>query len=289
LVGRGTRLHGSGGTAFVAPNAFARAGRAVTVTNGVASVTTGNPGVDPERSFTWDAGVGIERSRAGVRADVTFFATRVRDRITSVRASFPSAARPRTAEGVAIGSVSSNVNAARVEMRGIEWQASWDLGARMGWRRSLRLFAAGTRILAAEETVTSASVDAARFAGRTDFRPEEVLGALVFGRDTTVRIRNVARATVTGGVEWDDPRRVSARLSARYVGERIDQDFRESARVADVLYPAQLVADFVAGVRVAAGTEIRLQVSNLTDEHVYEKRGYDLPGRAVRLGVGVEW
>jgi vitamin B12 transporter len=290
LLGNGARLHGSAGTAFVAPSAFARAGISRSVSAGVASYTTGNPDLDAERSFSWDAGIGLSRPRAGIEADVTFFRTRVEDRITSVRASFPAASRPRDAAGNQVSTVSSSVNAAEAVMEGVEWRASYDFGARMGFRRSIRVFAGATHMLIADEQVSSVTVDAARFAGRTDFRPEEVLGALVFGGDTTISIRNVADLTVTGGVEYDDLRRFSARLSARYVGERIDQDFRDFMNVADVLYPASLVADLAAAVRTPLeGTRLRLQVSNLTDEHYYEKRGYDLPGRSIRLGATVEW
>jgi len=288
----GLRLHGSAGTAFVAPNAFARAGIAGAVSAGVVSYTTGNPGVDAERSFTWDAGIGVSRPRAGIEADVTFFRTLVDDRITSVRASFPAAQPPRDAQGNQVSTVSSSVNAAEAVMEGIEWRAAYDLGARMGFRRSLRVFAGATHLITAEERVSAVTVDAARFAGRTDFHPTEVLGALVFGNDTTLRIRNVADLTVTGGVEYDDLRTFSARLSARYVGERIDQDFRDFANIADVLYPAQLVADLSMGLRTPAirrGAGLQLEIANLTDEHYYEKRGYDLPGRSVRLGASLEW
>lgn len=292
LAGDGLRLHGSAGTAFVAPSAITKAGLSQAVNAGVVSYTTGNPQLDAERSFTWDAGIGFGRPRSGIEADLTFFRTTVDDRITSVRASFPAASRPRDAQGNQVSTVSSSVNAAEAVMEGIEWRASYDFGARAGFRRSIRVFAGATHLLTADEQVSTVTVDAARFAGRTDFRPEEVLGALVFGADTTIRIRNVADLTVTGGVEYDDLRTFSARLSARYVGERIDQDFRDFMNVADVLYPAQLVADLSAAVRARAirdGAEIRLQVANLTDEHYYEKRGYDLPGRSVRLGVSLEW
>ena len=77
------------------------------------------------------------------------------------------------------------------------------------------------------------AADAARFAGRTDFAAEDVVDAIGFGAATTGRIRNVAELTLSYGVEYDDRRRLSARLGGRYVGERLDTDFTDFLNVAD--------------------------------------------------------
>ena len=284
-LGRGARAHASAGRAFVAPNAFGRAGLAQSVAGGVARFTIGNPTLRPERSTTVDAGLAVERPRWGIDADVTWFRTRVRDRITSAPASFAAAGRPTLASGTPVAGVTTSVNAGVGAIDGVEARLGWDVGAATGARRSVRLFANATRILDATERTRAASIDAARFAGSRAFDPAQVFGAIVFGAEGTRPILNVATTTATGGVEYDDRRRFAARATARYVGRRTDLDFSDFSDVSDVEYPPFLVLDLVGGVRVGARSRVDLVVSNATDENYYEKRGYNLPGRAVQLRV----
>lgn len=288
-LAEGVRIHGTAGRAFVAPSAFHKAGISVQRRAGVATLGIGNPEVDPERSFTVDFGVGFARRASGIDADVTYFHTRVDDRITTARASFPAASRPRTAEGEVVGTVSTYVNASQAEMEGIEWRLGYDLGALADYRYSLRLFTNATHYLTKEETAQSVRVDAARLAGRRDFRPEEVFGALVFEGETTSEIRNVADRTINYGVEFDDLRRFSTRLTGRYVGEREDIDFSDFTRPADVRYPAFMTLDLVSTVRFAERFSASLLVDNLTDENYYEKRGFNLPGRQLRLRLSADF
>ena len=94
---------------------------------------------------------------------------------------------------------------------------------------------------------------------------------------------NVARATVTGALEYDDFSLLRGRLGARYVGRRRDNDFSDYSIFADVEYPPFLVFDATGGVKLANRLRLDLTVANLTDENYYEKRGYNLPGRALKV------
>lgn len=286
----GARVHGTVGRAFVAPNAFHKAGLSLQPgwNGGGAVVTVGNRELGPERSLTYDVGVGIERRALGLGADVTYFRTRVDDRVTPAVAFFPAEGAPRTAEGDVVGTVITYVNASEATMEGVEWRLGYDLGVLADYRWSLRLFANATHFLATEETAQGVAVDAGRFAGRSDFRPEEVLGALSFQGETTREIYSVADATVTYGVEFDDLRRFSTRLSGRYVGERLDQDFSHE-RFPDVRYPAFMTLDLVSTMRLADRYAVSLLVDNLTDENYYEKRGFSLPGRSLRLRLSADF
>jgi vitamin B12 transporter len=288
-AGVGFRLHGSLGRAFVAPEAFHRAGRAVVRgPAGSAAVTVGNGDVAPERSLTWDAGVELARPALGLEADLTYYSTTVSRRITSVRASFPAEGRPRMADGTEVSAVTTYVNAHAARIEGIEASLGYDLGAARGWRRSLRAGVSGNRTLRAVERVSAPSVDAAVFAGRDDFRPSDVRGALSFAAPGEVRIRNVAERTLTGHLEYDDLRRFSARLGARYVGERMDADFVDWMNPGDVLYPAFGVVDARAELRVRSRYRLALEAANLTDENYYESRGSNLPGRTLKLRLGID-
>lgn len=287
----GFRAHASAGRAFVAPSAFNLAGRTVnTDEDGARLYTIGNPGVGAERSFTVDVGVGFARRRLGLDADVTWFRTRVDDRVTAVFLNFPDAGRPTDTEGTPVSAVVTYVNANEARMEGVEWRLGFDLGAALGRRWSLRAFAGGTHLSEAEEVLRFASIDGDRFAGQTGFRPEQVFDAFVLGSETTTRdIQNVADATVNYGLEWDDLRRFSARVTGRYVGERIDVDFSDFSNISDIRYPAFMVLDAYAGVRLTRRYRAELLLNNVTDENYYEKRGYNLPGRSASVRLTVDF
>lgn len=289
-LGGGVRAHASAGRAFLAPDAFGRAGYSQTVASNIATITVGNPTLAPERSVTVDAGLGVSRPGRGLDADVTYFRTRVTDRITRARASFAAASRPTLATGTPVSRVETSVNAGTAHIDGFEARIGYDVLAALGHTRSLRLFTNTTRILRAVERTPGASVDAARFAGTRDFDPTQVFGALVFSDTASdIRIRNVADLTLTYGVEYDDFSRFSGRVSGRYVGNRVDSDFSDATDISDVEYPPFMVLDLVAGVRVARRYRVDAVVSNLTDENFYEKRGYNLPGRSIQLRVRADF
>ena len=84
-------------------------------------------------------------------------------------------------------------------------------------------------------------------------------------------------------------RRSALRLSGRYVGERLDTDFTDFANPGDVRYPEFLVFDLSGSLQMAERYRLTAEVSNLGDENYYEVRGYTMPGRELRLGVGVDW
>jgi vitamin B12 transporter len=251
----GVRLHGSGGRAFVTPTAFNVAGQVARRAETGVHLTRGNPDLDPENSFTWDAGIGLFRPATGLDADATYFRTRVRDRITTQRTTPGSAA----ADGTPILSLTSYLNADDAEMQGVEWRLAYDLGARAG-RRVLRPYVNATHMLRAEETLAGVTRD----------------------------IRNVADLTVSFGVDYDDLRRFRTRLSGRYVGERADDDWNVWPP-AELRYPAFLTLDWTGEMRLLDRFRLGVVVSNLTDEVFYEIRGYPLPGRAAQLRLGVDF
>jgi vitamin B12 transporter len=258
-LGGGIRAHASAGRAFVTPDPFFVAGYAEARPDGrqAVLVTQGNPALDPESSASWDAGITLARPERGIEADLTFFSTDVRDRIVPV--SVPTTGTQLTASGDTILSIRSYANADLARIRGLEGRAAYDLAAPFGFRHSLRIFASGTRLFRAEE-ITS-------------------------GEHT--RIKNVADLTIVGGLDFDDRRRFGGRLSMRYVGDRLDTDFTDWRNPGNVRYPEFLVMDASARLRAGAGLSLHAAVDNLLDENYYEVRGYNLPGRALRLGASL--
>ena len=254
----GARLHASAGRAFVAPESFQIAGYSETTTGaGAVHITRGNPELRPESSVSWDAGVGLHRPSAGFDGDLTYFHADVSDRIT--RLAPVAGSGQVTAGGDSVRLVTTFGNADAAEIRGVEASASYDLGALDGFRRSIRLFASGTRIL----------------------RSEQITGG------TRSRIQNVADLTIVSGLHYDDLRRFSGRVSSRYVGPRWDSDFVDWMNPGDLRYPAFLVLDLTGNLRVGERFTVGAELSNLTDENYFEVRGYNLPGRALRLRAAV--
>ncbi len=235
LPGGGFRLHATAGRAFVPPSAAQLAGF---WTNAWGNTTRGNPDLDPETSLTWDAGIGLDRPDIGLSLDLTWFDTRVDDKITAV----------------ASGTVRTYQNSLAARMQGIEYSASFDPGAPLGWERELSLFVNGTSMVEAEEeTAPGVWQD----------------------------IHNVAKYTVNYGVRYDDGR-IDARFNVRTVGRMKDTDWT-AAGWPEITCPSFTVADLVIGWNVAGGHRLVLAADNLFNRDYYEKKGYPKPGRSLLL------
>jgi len=283
-IGGGVRTHGSIGRAFLAPDAFGRAGLTQTVSAGVAAITFGNPALRSENSITADLGVGITRAGGAFDLDVTYFTTDVTDRITNARASFAAGSRPVLGSGEQVSRVQTAVNAGAARIRGFEAAVRHDIGAALGRSWSLNAFANVTRIFEATETAPTVTVNAAQFNGVTNFTPASIFpGVRIGAPNTTARIRNVASVNWNVGLEYDTRSRVRLGALGRYVGTRTDDDFSNFSDISLIEYPPFAVLDLTAGIRLSDRLRADLQVNNVTDENYYEKRGYNLPGRAVTV------
>ncbi|HYW50611.1 MAG TPA: TonB-dependent receptor [Gemmatimonadaceae bacterium] len=281
---QGVRAHGSIGRAFLAPDAFGRAGLTQTVAANVAAITFGNPGLEAEHSVTADIGLGISRLNGAFDADVTYFTTDVTNRITTARASFAAGSRPTLANGNQVSRVTTSVNAGDAEIRGLEAAVRYDIDAVLKRSWSLNAFANVTRIFSATESTPTVTVDAAQFNGQSNFSPSSIFQGVRIGAPLTeLRIKNVASANWNLGLEYDDRSRFRLGALGRYVGTRTDNDFSDFSDISDIEYPPFAVLDLTGGVRITRRLRADVQVSNVTDENYYEKRGYNLPGRAFTL------
>ena len=260
----GLHVHSTIGRAFVTPDAFNVAGFSETGTGtGNVAITEGNADLDPENSITLDLGAGLTRPDMGLDIDITFFRTRVNDRITR---QTTNPVGQVTASGDTIASRTTFVNANRSNMHGIEWKVSYDLGARRNYAYTFRFFANATHTLKAEDvTVTPAT-----------------------GAEMRRDIHNVANTSLSWGAEYDDGHFFNTRLTGRYVGNRKDTDWTDAKRP-EVQYPAFMVADLVSSFKIGERYTVSLYLNNLTDENYYEKRGYNLPGRSARMQYAVRF
>ncbi|HEY0054649.1 MAG TPA: TonB-dependent receptor [Pedobacter sp.] len=253
-------VHGTIGRAFVTPDAYNVAGYSelVNATTKKASVTIGNAGLKNESSTSWDAGLRFNKRELGISADVTYFKTEVKDRITTLRTT-PTGGE-KTESGYLIASSTTYVNANRANIEGLEAEFSYDFGALNNYRYSLKVFANATRTFEAEEvTVVQAT-----------------------GAETFKDIYNVANFTSTYGIEYNTLKGLDFRITGRYVGERKDTDFSD-VNAPEIVYPSFMTLDFGASYIYAKKHTVSLLANNLTDENYYEKRGFNLQGRSFSL------
>lgn len=287
----GLRAHATVGRAFLNPDASNLAGYSKGTSAGTVLITTGNPRLSPEHSVTVDGGLSFSSVERGIDLDLTYFNTDVSDRISTARATFPDGSRPTTGGGEQISSITTYANSGTAHIRGLEGEVRYDIGRALRRPFSLAIFASGTRLLRAEESSPRVVVDTVGLSSVQNLDASAVFGRIALDRSvlTTARIKNVAEFSGTAGVEYDDFHRFSGRFGARYVGHRVDSDFSDFADPGDIEYAPFLVMDLSAAVRVAGRYTVEGQVSNLTDENYYEKRGYNMPGRAFRLRLKADF
>lgn len=250
------RMKTNVGRAFVTTDAYSVAGyNEIRDSKGRIAITAGNPDLKNESSFSWDLGLDFNKPKAGFAANATFYHTQVDDRIAKII----HVVNEPLPNGDVITSRATFVNAADAEITGLETELSYDFGARSDYHYSLRAFWNGNSIIKARELIVG-----------TDASEVE--------RD----IQNVARNTFNYGIAYDNLKWLQIRLSGRSIGTRKDIDYTDPINP-EIEYPKYMVLDFTAQFKIVGDHAIALKLSNITDENYYEKRGYNLPGRALSV------
>ncbi|MCF0052573.1 TonB-dependent receptor [Dyadobacter sp. LJ53] len=242
------------GRAFVTTDAYSVAGyNEIRDAKGRIAVTAGNPELKNESSLSWDMGIHLHKPKSGLSASVTYFSTQVENRIAKI---IRTVNEPLTNGDVIVSRVTFT-NAADASINGLETEISYDLGALNDFRYAFRVFWNGTSLLKAKELIIG--LDAS---------------------EMTRNIQNVARNTFNYGLEYDNLKWLRLRLSGRTVGMRTDIDYTDPINP-EIEYPNYMVIDFAASFQITGNHALTLKVANVTDENYYEKRGYNLPGRAI--------
>lgn len=254
------RVSGTVGRAFVTTDAYSVAGYVeARTTAGKIAITSGNPDLKNESSVSWDAALGYRNAKNGLSGGITYFSTEVTNRIAKV----VQQVNEPLANGDVIVSRTTFVNAAGSRIRGLEAEGAYDFGAKTQYKYSLRVFANATVMFRATEDIV--------------------------GTDRSVVVRdvmNVARSNGQIGVEYDDLKQFRVRLSARWTGVRKDIDYTD-VESPEIEYAPYAAADASASWRFRKNHSVTFAITNITDENYYEKRGYNLAGRAVSLRYGI--
>ncbi len=135
------QVHSTIGTAFVTPKPEQVAG---TWVSSWGTITKGNPGLDPENSVSWDAGISHSKKAWGLSGDLTYFMTDIDDKIEKVKTG---------------SSLYTYENALKARIRGLEGEFSFDIGTLVRLNYSVRFFANFTRLFEAEETLSTGRQD----------------------------------------------------------------------------------------------------------------------------------
>lgn len=133
------RGHATIGRGFVTPDAGQLTGfdSRVNAATWRTEITQGNPNLKPESSVTWD--LGMQWESGTLTGDVTYFSTRVNDKITNVRPPLPPAPQPL---------IITYQNASDARMHGLEADLGWAMF------KGLRLTAGATRMFSRKETIS---------------------------------------------------------------------------------------------------------------------------------------
>ncbi|WP_310590264.1 TonB-dependent receptor [Dyadobacter bucti] len=256
------QLKVAAGRAFVTTDAYSVAGyNEIRDSKGRIAVTAGNPDLKNESSLSWDLGLTYHKPKSGISFGATYFSTKVDNRIAKIIRTV----HEPLANNDVIVSRASFVNAADANISGLETEISYDFGALENFRYSLKAYWNGSSIFRARELIIGTDASA-----------------------TTRDIQNVAKNTFNYGLEYDNLDWLRVRLSGRSVGTRKDIDYTDPLNP-EIEYPQYMVFDFIASFKINSTHALALKINNITDENYYEKRGYNMPGRAVSIRYSINF
>lgn len=249
------------GTAFLAPDAFRKAG----LFEGW-STTVGNPDLKPETSFTFDFGLEYANKANLLLLGLTYFNTNHKDLITTSYIGWTT---------------TTFVNAGNAQMNGLEMKFDVDLGQLAKMPFSLSLSGNWRHLF--------------------QFELEDA--------GTRSNLKYVQENSASLGIGFNDNKRFSSRINARFVGSRLEDnwfytfDFITWERIPltsmvgnqirptlineDILeFPSFVVVDFSVAYALTRNISLGLSAQNLFDELYTEKDGYFMPGRNFQLRFG---
>lgn len=252
-------FHGSAGNAFYVPDAYKTAG----VYKIGKKLYVGNPDLKPETVTSYDLGVNYGY-KDYFNIDLTYFQNFYDHKIVNDNS------RKDT---------TSYKNATKGMMNGLEMMFSSNIAALWNASYRLELFGGVTYYFNAkfdDEVKTKTG------------EPEKVTKDMLYIRKTTGNF----------GIGFDNNQGFTARMTARYIGHRLENDWNGNQRpdiTAEDYYdkggykasdkilrhPSHLIFDLSAHYLINNHFRVGFSVSNLFDENYTEKDGYNMPGRNI--------
>lgn len=254
-------VHTSIGTAFLAPDAFMTTGEYRTYT-----LIKGNPDLKPEKSLSYDLGVGYISKNRALQADATLFITEYKNKIIDTQLS----------------DYTTYTNSERATVRGYEAMLSFDLGRALYKSYSLNFYANYTRIF--HSKLRSAS-------GKTDIR-YLAQNSATMGIDFTIKGFS---ARING-------RYIGSKINDNYIFD-FDDSFNKIAfktasgiivrptLINDTLItmPDFMVLDIHLGYSFTKFLALNFKLDNCLNELYAERDGYYMPGRNFAVSVNLKF
>ncbi|PVX50002.1 iron complex outermembrane receptor protein/vitamin B12 transporter [Balneicella halophila] len=264
-IDKNTSIHANVGTAYLAPKAMQKAGSySISYTWGGNTYNTnykGNPDLDPEKSITYDIGIGYHNIAQGIDLDATYFNTDHKDKIVN---------------NVFVDPDPSNwgdeyytyTNASKGRMDGVELVASYDFGSLADYAFSLKAYLNTTLLFNAD--VKSDEEDA---------QWEE--------------LKYVRKHTGNFGLHFKTDKKWDIKLNGRYIGSRITSKYSMSPQLEALInknqpqyakkgvlkYPQAIVFDAHLYYNLTDNFTIGFNANNILDENYAENDTYNMPGR----------
>jgi len=259
----GLKVHAAAGRAFVAPDAFKVAGN-YTTSGFYGATYRGNPDLKPETSVTYDVGLAYNNRKFGVNVDITYFTTSFKDHVV---------------EDYSNADYITFINTDKANMDGLEVAFSYDFGALKNYVYSLKAYLDYTHMYNATVSIESA----------TD--------------NTEGQMKYVRMNKASFGVMYAGSKGFSARINARYIGQRDEdnwlytydwatyeripyltedgQEIRPELIHENVLkHPDYLIVDLSASYTIKEKYGIGITIDNLFDDNYMEKDSYYMMGRS---------
>lgn len=227
-------------------------------TTGRVQIQQGNPDLEPESNITVDGGIRCAVTAVGLDVSLGLYRTIVENYVQSYYERVP-AGKTEIYNGIRypVAAIMSYRNSDdKTTMAGLEWDLEWNILRLFDRQEKLAITTNGHAVLVSES---------------------------VTGGDTS-EVKNVRNPNFTVGLTYDDTRRITFRLQTRFSGKQKDTDYSSPVfPYPDIIYPPFLVTDISMRIKINEHNALSASVSNVTDENYYEKRGYNLPGRAFSL------
>lgn len=260
-IDKNSTFHASYGKAFLAPNAYQKAGEYT----GLYGTTKGNPNLKGESSSTFDIGLGYKNSENGIDLDITYFHINHNDFI--IKKKVDPDKIPYNGD-----EYDTFENANKAEMRGLEIMASYDFGALIDYAYSLKAYLNGTFMLESKVEVAGEWQD----------------------------MKYVRNQTVNFGLEFMTQEKWDIKLNGRYMGSRIEDNWYNPAWYPNVRptlvnlakktqptyveksllkHPRFLTFDASMYYNISKNFTVGLNANNILDENYTEKDGYNMQGR----------
>ncbi len=262
-------FHASYGQAFLAPNAYQKAGQYT----GLYGTTKGNPDLKGESSSTFDVGVSYNNFEQGVNVDITYFHSDHKDFIVTDQVN---------PDGVPYNGdeYSTFKNAREAKMRGLEIMASYDFGALVDYDFSLKAYMNGTFLFHSKISDNNVNAD----------------------------IKYVREKTINFGLHFMTENKWNVKLNGRFVGNRIEDNWytwypQVRPTLADLAkqtqadyekqgllkHPRFMVFDAHIFYNITKNITIGINANNILNENYTEKDGYNMPGRNFMAKVGYKF